>query len=554
MSHPVTPLAPAGTTTSGLTLSGPRLLWLLLGGVLLVRVLLVLGSGAGLHVDEAQYWDWSRDLQWGYYSKPPVIAALIRASTTLFGDGAVGVRVLAMLCWVLTAAALYGLAAQLMRDAEGSANSTSARQAGTWAALLFVSTPLCGVLGLSATTDAPLLLCWVLATWQLWLALRRGGGWRWAVLGGLLGLGLLSKYTMLALLPGLFWLAWRTGPAARRGSLLALAVAALICAPNLAWNGALGWPTLQHTADITARTAAAPELSLASRTAALAEYLGGQLLLAGPVLGPWLLLLGGQWLGKRWRALGQAGSTSSQPPTGPWGAAGRHLWLLSWPLMALGLVQALHSRAQVNWTAAALPGLLVWLALQLAQPSPGRWWTGARRWAVGAIALNLVLVLLVTGAPIWARGLGLPLPARLDVWARMRGWQDAFDGLAPALQRQLSRQPDLPVLGASRDLIAQGAWAWRGQPVHWRAWHPAGLRARHHYELTVPLDALPDGSALLVLSDDEPLDPELRRHLQALQPLASAPRRLSGRPDQILILWQARLCHAPCPPDAGASR
>jgi 4-amino-4-deoxy-L-arabinose transferase-like glycosyltransferase len=50
-------------------------------------------SGAGLHVDEAQYWLWSRDLQWGYFSKPPVLVALITASTTIFGDSLLGVKI-----------------------------------------------------------------------------------------------------------------------------------------------------------------------------------------------------------------------------------------------------------------------------------------------------------------------------------------------------------------------------------------------------------------------------------------------------------------------------
>lgn len=67
-------------------------------------------SGAGLHVDEAQYWLWSRDLQWGYFSKPPVLVALIKASTALWGDSLLGVKALSMLCWVLSAWVLGWLA------------------------------------------------------------------------------------------------------------------------------------------------------------------------------------------------------------------------------------------------------------------------------------------------------------------------------------------------------------------------------------------------------------------------------------------------------------
>src|SRR5689334_7295693 len=42
--------------------------------------------------DEAQYWDWSRQLDWSYYSKGPLVAVIIRASCAIFGDTMQGVR------------------------------------------------------------------------------------------------------------------------------------------------------------------------------------------------------------------------------------------------------------------------------------------------------------------------------------------------------------------------------------------------------------------------------------------------------------------------------
>jgi hypothetical protein len=93
---------PARRWLTGLVLAGAL--------VLALRALLAATSGASLHVDEAQYWDWSRHLAWGYYSKPPLVAALIAASTALFGDAEHGVRALAMLCWVLAGGVLALLA------------------------------------------------------------------------------------------------------------------------------------------------------------------------------------------------------------------------------------------------------------------------------------------------------------------------------------------------------------------------------------------------------------------------------------------------------------
>ena len=39
-----------------------------------------------LFVDEAQYWFWSQNLDFGYYSKPPMIAWVLRIFTALAGS------------------------------------------------------------------------------------------------------------------------------------------------------------------------------------------------------------------------------------------------------------------------------------------------------------------------------------------------------------------------------------------------------------------------------------------------------------------------------------
>ncbi len=44
-----------------------------------------------LHFDEAYYWLYSRNLDWGYFDHPPLVAVLIFAGTKLFG-GYLGVR------------------------------------------------------------------------------------------------------------------------------------------------------------------------------------------------------------------------------------------------------------------------------------------------------------------------------------------------------------------------------------------------------------------------------------------------------------------------------
>src|SRR5215213_10072128 len=74
--------------------------------------------------DEAHYWDWSRNLDWSYYSKGPLVAWLIRASCELFGPLStsltggemVAVRLPAVVCGSLLIVGLYVLTVQVFRS------------------------------------------------------------------------------------------------------------------------------------------------------------------------------------------------------------------------------------------------------------------------------------------------------------------------------------------------------------------------------------------------------------------------------------------------------
>ncbi|MEO2088494.1 MAG: glycosyltransferase family 39 protein, partial [Gemmataceae bacterium] len=63
-----------------------------------------------LSPDEAHYWDWSRHLDWCYYSKGPLVAWLIRGSCELFGTTAFAVRLPAVACGGLLLVGLWRLA------------------------------------------------------------------------------------------------------------------------------------------------------------------------------------------------------------------------------------------------------------------------------------------------------------------------------------------------------------------------------------------------------------------------------------------------------------
>src|SRR5262245_47889921 len=94
--------AAAGVLAS---LSGSLLLRLaaVLAGLLAFRIAALAFNRTDLFFDEAQYWVWSLEPAFGYYSKPPLIAWTITAATAVCGDGEFCVRLPSPILHTLTA-------------------------------------------------------------------------------------------------------------------------------------------------------------------------------------------------------------------------------------------------------------------------------------------------------------------------------------------------------------------------------------------------------------------------------------------------------------------
>jgi 4-amino-4-deoxy-L-arabinose transferase-like glycosyltransferase len=78
-------LSLSNTNENSTILSTPVVLLTLLF-ITLIRIYTLFVSPIELSVDEAQYWHWSQNLDFGYFTKPPFIAWIIALSTNLFGN------------------------------------------------------------------------------------------------------------------------------------------------------------------------------------------------------------------------------------------------------------------------------------------------------------------------------------------------------------------------------------------------------------------------------------------------------------------------------------
>src|SRR5438045_5614817 len=112
----------------------------------LARLVALFRTPLELYPDEAQYWLWSRTLDFGYYSKPPVIAWAIWATTHIGGDAEPWVRLSANLFQAGATFVVFLIGRRLYGPAVGLA-----------AAALYGLMPGVQLSALVAATDAPLL-------------------------------------------------------------------------------------------------------------------------------------------------------------------------------------------------------------------------------------------------------------------------------------------------------------------------------------------------------------------------------------------------------------
>jgi 4-amino-4-deoxy-L-arabinose transferase-like glycosyltransferase len=429
------------------------LLAVILIALLALRIAALVLNRTDLFFDEAQYWAWGQEPAFGYYSKPPLVAWLIAASTAACGDATWCVRLPAPLIHTASAAAIYVLAARLYGPFVGLLSG-----------LAFATLPAVSLSSGIISTDVPLLLAWAVALWAL-VRLQEDtkhpahrSWWPAVVLGVALGTGLNAKYAMIFFALCLaVWMA--TTPRARRLAAdprlwTAFAIAALLIAPNMAWNLSNSFATFAHTAD-NARWGG----GLINVGKGL-EFMAAQLGVFGPILMAGLVAT----VFIAWR--------DGLPDTD------RMLLAFTLPVLAVITVQAFLSRAHANWAAVSYVGGTVLVTATLVR-------LGAVVLLKRSLALHAgVLALLVVGTS--CAGL-FRLPIVGDPFQRMLGWKEiaAVADRALAAARTPSGTPFRAVMADDRAVTAELLYYMRDKtPVF--AWRD-GPRPLDHFELTRPL-------------------------------------------------------------------
>ena len=382
-----------------------RFTLILVGVLTIFRVVALFVTPLELYPDEAQYWLWSRHLDFGYFSKPPVIAWMIWATTHIGGDGEAWLRIGSPLINAGTALVISRIALRLYGDRPDDSSPNGQAWIGLVAAAIFILMPGIQLSSVLITTDTPLLFFLALMIWAcsaLPAASPRTRIWVAAGMGAALGMAFLSKYAAIYALASLGMHLFLSREA-RRAWTPAMAIvffAALfaVFAPNMIWNYQHHFSTLEHTA-----ANANWKSGKLFNPLELVQFVGSQFGVFGPV--PFGVLAGGAVLLAIRRRLAQADIM---------------LLCFAVPPLVTVAAQAFVSRANANWAGAAYVAGSVLVAAWLL-----RW--EARRWLIGGLALQAVLAaLFLTWVinPRTAEAMGMA-----NAFKRARGWDQTVQAI-----------------------------------------------------------------------------------------------------------------------------
>jgi hypothetical protein len=205
-----------------------------------VNVLVLFGLGValfhsitngqyGFHRDELDFIMNARQLHWGYVSYPPVTPFLARIGLELFGESLRGLRVLPAIAQGIVVV----LAGLMARDLGGK------RNAQILAAFVVFIVPMSLFGGTVMMYFAFDYLWWVIVAFFLIRLLATDEPRYWLGIGAGIGLGMMTKYTMMFWISGLVVAVLLT-PARKylrsKWLYLGAALALLIFLPNIVWQ------------------------------------------------------------------------------------------------------------------------------------------------------------------------------------------------------------------------------------------------------------------------------------------------------------------------------
>ena len=393
--------------------------------------------------EEAYYWNYAKHLDIGYLDHPLMVAWIIRPFVALMGNTEFAVRAGAFLCWLVTAWFSY----RLTRDVLG--------QGAAYRALTIVAVlPVFFFFGAFMSPDAPLAACWSAAIYFTYRIVIKEEPRAWLGLGVAIGLGMISKYTVVLLGAAIVLFVLIDRPTrkwlVRPEPYIAALIALVLFSPVIVWNWQQDWASFSFQS----------QDRLASKFSfSLPRFAGNVIALLTPT---GILSVIALVVCRRQLTAGLAAPVASA------GAMlGRSHFLLTWltlfPVAAFAAV-SLFRVSKLNWTGPCWLGLVPFMAL-LVTPGPESGVPRLLTWCRRAWPPTMVACLLLYGGAMHWLGPGLPgfsYPQNMH----LIGWRNFgrdFDAVVQEFTRETGQE--ILVVGMDRNRIASGLAFYRTQYI-----------------------------------------------------------------------------------------
>ena len=399
-------------------------------------------SAPELIFEEAYYWNYAQHLDIGYLDHPLMVAWIVKAFTFLLGDNEFAVRIGAFLCWFITARYVFKLTKETL-------NETSAY----WALVLLAALPVYFSFGWFMSPDAPLTACWAAAIYYFHQAIVKGKEKAWFGVGIVLGLGMISKYT-ITLLGGAMLLFLLIDKDARKWlarpqPYFALFIVCVLFSPVIIWNMQHAWASFAFQSE--GRVASGNHFSLP-------RFISNVLIFITPigVMSFIAVVKYKKIILSRMQASSEAMSSLN-----------RSYFVLAWLTLFPFTVFAslsLFRASKLNWTGPCWLGLIPFLGLLISQKvnanSPKLLAWSARAWPA-----TVLILMLIYGAGLHYLSLGLPF-TRYPQNTHLMGYEQfGRDIEALVTQLEKDRNEKILVVAMDRNKIASGLAFYRTKTI-----------------------------------------------------------------------------------------
>ena len=425
--------------------------------IFLFRLLALKLMKIDLFFDEAYYWYWSKHLAWGYYSKPPLIAFVIKIFTSIFGNNIYGVKIASNLFYTLSAFFVYLISKELFSD----------NKLAFLSGIVFFTIPGISYLSEIISTDCLLVFFWSFSLYFFIKAIKSDKWTDWILAGIGAGTGLLSKPTMIIFaFSVIFYLLIQKKEIFKSKKLyIAIILAAFIYLPNLIWNYHHHFIMFHHIENIS-------EIQSQSHFHPIKffEFLGAQFGVFGPVFfGVYLYLI---------FKISVIFKKNEY----------KLLYCFSTVFLFVISVQAIIKRANANW---ALPTYVAASVLVTSYL-----YKNSKKWLYLGIAVNILLMCLIYFYHPFMHSLNIQLTRKNDFYKRVLGWKN----LARKIQPVINKYPHTTLLFKNRDLMSEMIFYLKPAPINSQLFNP-GKKIVNQFAISTCLNNYKHKNFIVILKD-----------------------------------------------------